>query len=116
MRGGLRGDHGRGCAACGEVSASGDCELEDAMGEGGFGAGGSALGEAGVDGGFGAGVGEEQVLDDLLDAPLGGWEVGWSWVWVASRPWREEAISRWSWWRVEFIVAELRYTAYRRGG
>ena len=42
------------------------------MGEGGSGAGGSALGEAGVDGGFGAGVGEEQVLDDLLDAPLVG--------------------------------------------
>ena len=37
---------------------------------------GSAFGETGVDGGFGAGVGEEQVLDDLLDAPLA-WVHGW---------------------------------------
>ncbi len=72
MRGGLRGHYRRGFAACGEVVASGDRELEDAMRDGRFGAGGSALGEAGVDGGFGAGVGEEQVLDDLLDAPLVG--------------------------------------------
>ena len=77
MGGGLWGHHGRSCAACGEVLASGDRELEDAMGEGRFGAGGSALGEAGVNGGFGAGVGEEQVLDDLLDAPLGG-AAGWA--------------------------------------
>ena len=72
VRGGLRGHYLRGFAACGKVSASGDGELGDAMREGGFGAGGSALHEAGVDGGFGAGVGEEQVLDDLLDVPLGG--------------------------------------------
>src|SRR5216683_303708 len=72
MHGGLRGHDRRGFAACGEVAASGDRELEDAVGEGGSGAGGSALGEAGVDGGFGAGVGEEEVLDDLLDAPLVG--------------------------------------------
>ena len=72
MRGGLRGHHRRGFAAFGEIAASGNRELEDAVREGGFGAGGSALGEAGVDGGFGAGVGEEQVLDDLLDGPLVG--------------------------------------------
>jgi len=72
MRGGLRGDHRRGFAACGEVPASGDRELEDALGEGGSGAGRGAFGEAGVDGGFGAGVGEEQMLDDLLDGPLVG--------------------------------------------
>ena len=65
--GGLRGHHGWGFAACGEVSAASDRELDGAIGEGGFGAGGSALGEAGVDGGFRAGVGEEQMLDDLLD-------------------------------------------------
>ena len=76
MRGGLGGHHGRSCAACGEVLASGDRELEDAMGECGFRAGGSALGEADANGGFGAGVSEEQVLDDLLDAPLVGVE-GW---------------------------------------
>ncbi len=45
-----------------------------------------------------------------------GREGGWSWVWVASRLWRESAISRWSWWRVEFIVAEPRYTVYGRDG
>ena len=72
MRGWPRSNHGRGLAACGEVSAAGDGELKDAVREGGFGASGSALGQAGIDGGFGAGVGEEQVLDDLLDAPLAG--------------------------------------------
>ena len=46
--------------------------MPDALQEGGFGAGGCALGEAGVEGHLGAGVGEEQVLDDLLDAPLAG--------------------------------------------
>jgi hypothetical protein len=54
------------------------------MGEGRSGAGGSPLGEAGANGGFGAGISEEQVLDDLLDAPLvgvGGWlELGLSGV------------------------------------
>ena len=72
MRGGLRGHYLGSFAACGEVSASGDRELKDATRERGSGAGGSALGEAGVDGGFGAGVGEEQMLDDLLDTPLVG--------------------------------------------
>ncbi len=70
MRGGLRGHYLGGFAAGGEVAASGDRELEYAMCDGRLGAGGSAPGEAGVDSGFGAGVGEEQVLDDLLDAPL----------------------------------------------
>jgi hypothetical protein len=72
MRGGLRGDDLGGLAAGGEVSASGDCDLKDAVREGGRGARGSSFGEAGVDGGFGAGVGEEQMLDDLLDAPFVG--------------------------------------------
>ena len=72
MRGGLRGHYLGGFAAGGEVAASGDREPEDAMRDGRFGAGGNALGEAGVDGGFGAGVGEKQVLDDLLDATLFG--------------------------------------------
>ena len=70
--GGLRGYHLRGFATCGEVSATGDCDLKHAIGEGGPGASGSALGEAGVDGGFGAGVGKEEMLDNLLDAPLVG--------------------------------------------
>ena len=51
--------------------------MGDAVGEGGCGARWSALGETGVDGGFSAGVGEEQVLDDLLDAPLAG-ACGWA--------------------------------------
>ena len=72
MRGGLRGNHLGGLAACGEVPASGDCDLNDAVCEGGPGAGRSAFDEAGDDSGFGAGVGEEEVLDDLLDAPLAG--------------------------------------------
>ena len=72
MRGGLRGDDLWGLAACGEVPAFRDSELEDPVGERGPGAGGSAFDEAGDDGGFGTGVGEEQVLDDLLDAPLVG--------------------------------------------
>lgn len=70
MRGWLRCDHGRGFAASGEVSASGDGILEDALPQSGLGAGGGVFGETGIDGGFGAGVGEEQMLDDLLDAPL----------------------------------------------
>lgn len=44
--------------------------LTEMLDEAGFGAGWRALGEAGTDGGFGAGVAEEEVLDDLLDAPL----------------------------------------------
>jgi hypothetical protein len=34
---------------------------------------------------------------------------------VASSPWRQEAISRWSCWRVGFIAAGLRYTRCGRG-
>jgi hypothetical protein len=87
MRSGLRGHHLGGFATVGEVAASGDRELEDSVGEGGPCAGGSALGEASVDGGFGAGVGEEQVLDDLLDAPLvwAGAELGLSGVEASER-------------------------------
>ena len=44
--------------------------LTEMLQDAGFGAGWRALGEAGTDGGFGAGVAEEEVLDDLLDAPL----------------------------------------------
>jgi hypothetical protein len=77
MCGGLRGHHGRGLAAKWKVAASGDRELQDAMREGGLGSGGSAFGETGVDGGFRAGVGEQEVFDDLLDAPLAG-ACGWA--------------------------------------
>ena len=73
----MRGHHGRGLAAKWEVVALGDRELRDAVDEGGFGAGGSALGETGVDGAFSAGVGEQEVFDDLLDAPLAG-ACGWA--------------------------------------
>ena len=68
----LRCDHGRGFAACGEVPATRDCILKDALSQSGLGAGGGAFGEAGVDGGFGARVSEKEMLDDLLDAPLAG--------------------------------------------
>ena len=76
MRGWLRCDQRRGFASCWEVSAASDCILKDAVCDGGCGAGWSALGEAAVDDRFGAGIGEEQMLDDLLNAPLilvGGW-------------------------------------------
>jgi hypothetical protein len=72
MRGWLRCDHRRGFAAYGKVSATCDGVLKDALPENGLGSRGRAFGETGVDGGFGAGVGEEQVLDDLLDAPFVG--------------------------------------------
>jgi hypothetical protein len=80
MRGGRRGDQGRGFASGWEVSETDEGVLTAMLQEGGFGAGGRALGETGVDGGFGAGVAEKQVLDDLLDAPFvgarGGMELG----------------------------------------
>jgi hypothetical protein len=69
MRGWWRRDKGRGLAAGGEVSVTSDCVLKEALPEGGLGSGRSAFREAGVDTGFGAGIGEEQMLDDLLDAP-----------------------------------------------
>jgi len=72
VSGRLRRDERRGLTASGEVTATSDCILKDALPEGGLGASRSAFREAGVDTGFGAGVGEEQVLDDLLDAPLVG--------------------------------------------
>src|SRR5882762_8326349 len=50
MRGGLRGDDLWGLAACGEVPAFRDSELEDPVGKRGPGAGGSAFDEAGDDG------------------------------------------------------------------
>ncbi len=77
MGGWLRRDDGWRLAACGEVAATSDRVLKDALWDGGLSAGGSALDEAGVDDGFGAGVGEEQVLGDLLDAPFTG-RRGWS--------------------------------------
>ena len=76
MRGWLRCNHGRGLPSYGEEPATGDRELHDTVREVRSGEGGSALGEADANGGFGAGVSEEQVLDDLLDAPLVGVE-GW---------------------------------------
>jgi hypothetical protein len=72
MGGWLRCDHGWGFAACGEVSATRDCVLKDALPQSGLGAGGGAFGEAGADGGFSAGVSEKEMLDDLLDRPLAG--------------------------------------------
>ena len=44
--------------------------LTEVLHEARFGAGWRALDEAGLDSGFGAGVAEEEVLDNLLDAPL----------------------------------------------
>ena len=72
MRGGLRCDEGWGCAACGKVPATGDGALEDALGDAGCSAGGSAFDETRSDGIFSFGVSEKKMLDDLLDAPLGG--------------------------------------------
>jgi hypothetical protein len=60
----------RGFAAGWKVAEMDESILPEALQEGGFGAGGCALGDAGVEGHLGAAVTEEQVLDDLLDAPL----------------------------------------------
>ena len=68
----LRCDHGRGFAACGEVPATRDCILKDALPQIGSGAGCGAFGKAGVDGGLGARVSEKEMLDNLLNAPLAG--------------------------------------------
>jgi hypothetical protein len=65
-------DQRRSFAAGWEVAEVDEGVLTEMLQEAGFGAGGRALGEACVDGGFGAGVGEEEVLDDLLDAPVAG--------------------------------------------
>ncbi len=56
----------------GKVSKVADGELLDALVDGGFGEGGATLGEAGVEGDLGTGVGEEEMFDDLLGAPLAG--------------------------------------------
>ena len=76
VRGGLRHDHRRGCAAKREVSATTDRILKDALPERGLCASGRAFCETGVNGGFSCGVGEEQMFDDLLDAPFV-WVRGW---------------------------------------
>jgi hypothetical protein len=65
----------RSFAAQGEVSATGDCVLKDPLPKARFGASGSALLETSVDCRFGAGVGEEQMFDDLLNAPLSSWRL-----------------------------------------
>ena len=72
-------DHGRRRAAAGEVAKVTNGDLLDALECGGLGDGGAAFGQAGVEGHLGAGVGEEEMLDDLLDGPLvgrGGAELG----------------------------------------
>jgi hypothetical protein len=70
--GGGWSDQRRSFAAGWEVAEVDEGVLTEMLEETGFGAGWRAFGEAGVDGGFGAGVGEEEVLDDLLDAPVVG--------------------------------------------
>ena len=61
---------GWGLAAVGEVSKYGDGKLTDAMAQKRFGFGGGAFCEAGFEGCCGCGIGEEEVFDDFLDAPL----------------------------------------------
>ena len=63
-------DGRRGFAAGWKIAEMDKSGLPEALQEGGFGASGCALGDAGVEGHRGAAVTEEQVLDDLLDAPL----------------------------------------------
>ena len=63
-------DGRRGFAAGWKVAEMDERVLPEALQDGGFGAGGCALGDAGVEGHLGAAVTEEQVLDDLLDTPL----------------------------------------------
>ena len=70
--GGRRSDRRRGFAPGWEVAKMDEGVLTEMLQEAGFGAGGRALDEAGGDGGFGGGVGEQEMLDDLLDAPVVG--------------------------------------------
>jgi hypothetical protein len=65
-------DQRRGLAAGWKVAEVDERVLAEALQESGFGLGGSALDQAGIEGHLGAGVAEEQVFDDLLDAPLVG--------------------------------------------
>ena len=65
-------DERGGCTACGEVAATRDGVLEDALFEVRGGASGSAFDEPSVNCSFGLGIGEEEMLDDLLNAPLVG--------------------------------------------
>jgi hypothetical protein len=64
------GRHWRGSFAAGwEVAEAHDGILFDVLNQAGFGTGWSAFEEAGVEGVFGAFVGEQKMLDDLLDGP-----------------------------------------------
>ncbi len=70
-RGRLRGsDLFRGLATSGEDAQGGQRILADALLEGGLGAGGGAFGQTSVECGLSESIGETEVLDDLLDAPL----------------------------------------------
>lgn len=70
MNGSGGGHERRSLASSWKVADADDRVLADALQEIWPGLGGSAFGEAGVEGGFCAGVGEEQVFDDLLNAPF----------------------------------------------
>lgn len=73
QRGREGGADGRGGgAARGKEAETNDAKLTEALGDGGHGAGGRALGQALFHDAAGCAVGEEEVLDDLLDAPLFG--------------------------------------------
>ena len=78
MRGWLGHDWRRCSATRREITATRNGVLKDVLSDGGPCAGRSAFGQASVDRDFGTGVGEEQMLDYLLDAPF---------VWV--RRWAE---------------------------
>ncbi len=69
-RAGGRADWRGGFAAAWEVSESRDRILTDTLLERGLSAGGSSLGQATVDRYLSVGIGEGEMLGDLLDAPL----------------------------------------------
>jgi hypothetical protein len=63
-------NQGRGLAAVGKISEMDESVLAEMLRDAGFGFGGGAFGEAGVESHLGAGVAEQKVLHDLLDVPL----------------------------------------------
>jgi hypothetical protein len=70
MRGWGWGRYWQGSFAAGwEVAEAHHGVLFDVLNDVGLGAGWGALGEASVEGVFGAFVGEQEMLNDLLDAP-----------------------------------------------
>jgi hypothetical protein len=71
-----RRNHCRGFASVWEVAETDEGVLAQVLRDAGFCAGGSSLGETGIQSQLGAGVAEQKMLHNLLDCPLM-WARGW---------------------------------------